>query len=62
MKIYYILKKRRINKNGNMILHISIDNIDTSVLEENERTVLKKLLVKCDLSEFKRNKYFERKR
>tara|TARA_Y100000590_G_scaffold469795_1_gene659779 strand:+ start:7523 stop:8836 length:1314 start_codon:yes stop_codon:yes gene_type:complete len=52
--LLYSVKKEGFTNNGNMILHISIDNIDTNVLAENESTVLKKLLVKCDLNEFKK--------
>ena len=52
--LLYSVKKEGITNDGNMILHIVIDNIDTSILAENESTVLKKLLVKCDLNEFKK--------
>ena len=31
-----------------------IDKLNMDVLQDNEKTVLKKLLVKCDIDEFKR--------
>lgn len=51
--IVYAINNEGFSNDGKIILHFTIDNIDTARLEDNERTILKKLLVKCDLSEFK---------
>lgn len=52
--LQYSVNNEGFCNNGDLILHITIGNINTSVLEENEETILKKLLVKCDLTEFKK--------
>lgn len=52
--LQYSVNNEGFSGKGNLILHITIDNINTTVLQENEATVLKKLLVKCDLNEFKK--------
>lgn len=51
--LLYSIKDEGFTKGSNIVLHFTVDNINTKVLEENERTLLKKLLVKCDLNEFK---------
>ena len=52
--ILYSVNNEGIESNGNLILHIMIDKLNMDVLQDNEKTVLKKLLVKCDIDEFKR--------
>ena len=41
------------NKNGDLIIHFKLSNLDISSLENNEKDILKKILMKCDLDEFK---------
>jgi DnaJ family protein A protein 2 len=53
-ELLYSVSNEGFGANSNLILHFTIDNINTNVLEENEKTILKKLLVKCDLNEFKK--------
>ena len=52
--ILYSINNEGFSTDGDMILHITIDNINTDILQDNEKTVLKKILVKCDLDEFKK--------
>ena len=52
--ILYSVNNEGMESNGNLILHITIDKLNMGVLQDNEKTVLKKLLVKCDIDEFKR--------
>ena len=51
--LVYLIQKEGMNENGNLLIHFNIVNLDLNKLEENEKTVLKKILVKCDLDEFK---------
>jgi len=52
--LIYIVKNEGMNSNGNLIIHFSIDKLNTSKLQENEKIILKKILVKCNLDEFKK--------
>ena len=52
--ILYSIKNEGLRNNGSLIIHLNVENVNTSKLEENEKTILKKLLVKCDIEEFKK--------
>jgi DnaJ homolog subfamily A member 2 len=52
-KFVYLVKNEGMTSNSNLIIHFNIVKCNINKLEENEKTILKKILVKCDIDEFK---------